>query len=83
MSYLFWGIIILFAVTLIYYAVFFGLIYYWHVKRASYVVVPLIFTFEFFLTAFLVIMLVLIVLNYFPVVLEAIKAIEIGTPQFR
>lgn len=66
MSLIFWGTIILFAVTLIFYGVFFSLIYYWHQKKITYVVVPLIFTFEFFLVAFLVIGLGLILLNYFP-----------------
>lgn len=70
MLYLFWGTIILFLATLIFYIVFFSLIYYWHLKKITYVVVPLIFTFEFFLTAFLVVALVLIVLNYAPVIWE-------------
>ncbi|MSU60564.1 MAG: hypothetical protein EXS52_01455 [Candidatus Staskawiczbacteria bacterium] len=83
MLYLFLGTIILFSVTLIFYIVFFSLIYYWHVKRISYVVVPLIFTFEFFLVAFFVVALGLIVANYFPVVLEALKEIRIVAPRFR
>lgn len=74
MDYLFWGTIILFAATLIYYIVFFSLIYYWHLKKATVLVVPLIFTFEFFLIAFLVIAAGVIALNYFPAVWEIISA---------
>ena len=66
MSYLFWGTIILLSATLIFYLVFFGLIYYWHLRKETLIVVPLIFTFEFFLTAFLVVSLGVILLNYFP-----------------
>lgn len=83
MQYLLWGVLILFGATLIYYIVFFSLIYYWHLKRITYVIVPLIFTFEFFLLAFLVVGLGLIVANYFPVVWEAIKEIRFGVPHFR
>ena len=68
MLYLFWGAVILFSATFIFYVVFFSLIYYWHLKRTTLIVVPLIFTFEFFIIAFLVISLVLIVLNYFPII---------------
>lgn len=82
MLYLFWGVVILFGSTLIFYIVFFSLIYYWHLKKRTVVIVPLIFTFEFFLIAFLVVMLGLIVLNYFPTVFEAVKTIKIWNPQF-
>jgi len=70
LSYLFWGVTILFLATLIYYVVFFSLIYYWHEKKTTFVVVPLIFTFEFFIIAFLVFALAMIILNYYPSILS-------------
>ena len=74
MLYIFWGIVTLFAATLIFYIVFLSLIYYWHLKSVTYVVVPLIFTFEFFLAAFLVITLVVLAIHYVPVIWEIIFA---------
>ena len=73
MEYLFWGIIILFSATLIFYMVFVSLIYYWHVKKTTVVVVPLIFTFEFFIRAFLVVALVVLLLNYLPSIIEMLN----------
>ena len=64
-QYFFWGLIILLAVNLIYYIVFFSLIFYWHDRKTSFVVVPIIFTFEFFLVTFLVFVAVELILNYF------------------
>jgi hypothetical protein len=66
MSYLFWAIIILFAATLIFYIVMFSLIYYWHLKKITLLVVPLLFTFEFFIVAFLAISIILLIFNYLP-----------------
>lgn len=61
-----WGIIILFIATAIYYIVFLSLIFYWHEKKRSFIIVPVIFAFEFFVIAFLVISLIAIVLSYIP-----------------
>lgn len=72
MSYFFWGTIVLFTATLIYYIVFASLVYYWHEKKTTVLVVPLIYTFEFFISAFLVVSIVWIVLQYFPDVLKLI-----------
>ncbi len=71
MSYLFWGTIILFSATLIFYIVFFSLIYYWHLKRITIVVVPLIFTFEFFLAGFLVVAALFLCVQYLPAVIAS------------
>ena len=65
MSVIAWGTIILFACTLIFYIVFFSLIYYWHERKVSVVVVPLIFTFEFFIVGFLAFAAIVIALSYF------------------
>jgi hypothetical protein len=66
MSYFFIGLYILFALTAIFYIVFFSLLYYWHEKKATFVVVPLIFTFDFFAVGFLVVCIVSLVLQYAP-----------------
>ena len=66
MSYFFIGINILFVATLIFYVVFFSLVYYWHDKKTTFVIVPLIFTFEFFLIGFLIVSIVSILLEYLP-----------------
>ena len=62
---------VLFAVMFIFYAVFFGLIYYWHTTRATYVVVPLIFTFEFFVVAFFVFAIIMIIIHYLPLFISS------------
>ena len=64
MAYLFFGLIILLAATLIYYLVFFGLVYYWHERKETVVIVPLIYTFEFFLIGFLVVGVVCLTLQH-------------------
>ncbi len=62
-------LIVLFIATAIFYIVFFSLIYYWHLKKTSYVVVPLIFTFEFFITGFLIVAIITIIIKYLPQIL--------------
>ncbi|OGZ64084.1 MAG: hypothetical protein A2998_00095 [Candidatus Staskawiczbacteria bacterium RIFCSPLOWO2_01_FULL_37_25b] len=63
-------LIVLFIATAIFYIVFFGFIYYWHLKKTSFVVVPVIFTFEFFLTGFLIVVIISLALNYAPYLLK-------------
>jgi len=70
MSYFLIGINILFAATLVFYLVFFGLVYYWHEKKTTFVVVPLIYTFEFFLVGFLIVSIVSILLENLPQILN-------------
>jgi len=67
-----WGTITLFVATAIFYIGFFALIYYWRVTRANFVVVPIIFTFEFFLIGFLIVSIISLVLQYLPEVLNLI-----------
>ena len=65
------GLIVLFATTVFFYIVLFSFIFYWHLKKATFVVVPVIFTFEFLATGFLVVSIVSIVINYLPVLVRA------------
>jgi len=52
--------------TMIFYVVIFSFIYYWHLKKVSFVVVPAIFTFEFFTIGFFVISLITIIVKFLP-----------------
>ncbi len=69
----FWGVIILFFFTILFYIIFASLIYYWHEKMITVLVVPLLYTFEFFIAGFLVVSLVSLVVQYLPAVLVLIK----------
>jgi hypothetical protein len=66
------GLIVLFVMTAIFYIVVFSFIFYWHLKKVTFVVVPMIFTFEFFATGFFVVAIVSIILNYLPVLVRAL-----------
>ena len=68
------GLIVLFVMTAIFYIVIFSFIYYWHLKKLTFVVVPIIFTFEFFLTGFVIVSIVSIILDYLPMLLGAAGA---------
>ena len=63
-------LVILAALTVIYYVVFFAFIYYWHLKDESYIVLPMIFTFDFFVTGFLIVVIISIVINYLPQIIK-------------
>jgi len=65
------GLIVLFITTAIFYIVLFSFIYYWHLRKVSFIVVPAVFTFEFFVMGFFVVSIVSIVLNYLPVIIKA------------
>jgi len=64
-------LIVLFVVTAIYYVVYFSLIYYWHEAKLSFIVLPAMSTFEFFIVGFLVVAIISILINYLPEVLNA------------
>ncbi|MEK7541119.1 MAG: hypothetical protein AAB529_02715 [Patescibacteria group bacterium] len=70
MSYFFIGINILFGATLIFYIVFFSLVYYWHETKTSFVIVPLLYTFQFFLTGFLIVSIISILLENLPKIID-------------
>lgn len=57
---------ILLALTALFYIVFFSLLYYWHEKKATFVVVPIIFTFEFFAIGFLIVCIASLAIDYLP-----------------
>jgi hypothetical protein len=63
-------LIVLFIATAIYYVVFFSLTYYWHVAKTTFVVLPVVYAFEFFIVGFLIISIISIVVNYLPVILK-------------
>ncbi len=65
------GLIVLFVMAAIFYIVLFSFIYYWHLKKTSFVVVPMVFTFEFFIMGFFVVSIVSIILNYLPLLFGA------------
>ncbi len=69
-SYFFWGMVILISLTALFYVVFVSLIYYWHEKNTTTVIVPLLYTFEFFTIGFLIISLISILLQYLPDILR-------------
>jgi len=59
-------LVVLFILTCIYYVVYFSLAYYWHETKLTFLVLPIISTFEFFLIGFLVISIISIIVNYIP-----------------
>lgn len=73
MSYFAWGTIVLFLATAIFYAVFASLVYYWHEKKTTVLVVPLIYTFDFFIISFMVVFPVVLLLEYLPEILKFIE----------
>ena len=79
MNYFFWLSIALLVSTLIYYAIFAGFIYYWHEKKTTVLIVPLLFTFEFFLIGFLVICLASLAITYAPNIYQLILDSKIVT----
>jgi len=61
---------LLFIATTIYYIVFFSLTYYWHEKKTTFIIVPAIYAFDFFVAGFLIISVISIIFNYFPELLN-------------
>jgi len=66
MDVFFVGIITLLVATAIVYIVFFGFIFYWHLTNRTYVIVPMIFTFEFFIKGFVAVAIVSVLFQYLP-----------------
>ena len=64
------GLTVLFIGAAIFYIVLFSFIYYLHLKKVSYAVVPAIFAFEFFAMGFFIIALVSIIVDYLPVLIK-------------
>lgn len=64
------GIITLLISALVFYVVLFSFIYYWHLKKISFIVIPAIFTFEFFLKGVVIISITTIILKYVPEIIR-------------
>jgi len=65
------GLIVLFICTAIFYIVLFSFIFYWHLKKISFIIVPIIFAFEFFVMGFFVVSIVSIIIQYLPDLIRA------------
>jgi hypothetical protein len=65
------GLFVLFIMTAIFFVVFFSFIFYWHLVKTSYLVVPVAFTFEFLLAGFFIISVASIILQYLPDIVRA------------
>lgn len=65
------GLITLSVVTVIFFIVLFSFIFYWHLVKVSFLVVPLVFTFEFFVMGLCLISIVSIILKYVPELVRA------------
>lgn len=68
------GIIVLLGVTAIFYIVIFSFIYYWHLKKVTFVVVPMLFAFEFLIKGFLLVSIAAIILKYVPELIRVFGA---------
>jgi len=64
------GLTVLFVMSAIFYIVAFSFIFYWHLVKISVVIVPALWTFEFFAVGFLIVAIVSIVINYLPVLIR-------------
>ncbi len=59
-------VIDLFIATAIFYVVFFSFVYYWHLVKKSYLIVPLVFTFDFLAKGFFIVCIIAIIIKYLP-----------------
>jgi len=66
-------IIVLFAATAVFYVAFFSLVYYWHEKKTTFVIVPALYTFEFFAVGFLIISIVSIIAKFLPQIFDLLN----------
>ncbi|PJE69472.1 MAG: hypothetical protein COU98_01890 [Candidatus Staskawiczbacteria bacterium CG10_big_fil_rev_8_21_14_0_10_38_10] len=64
------GIKILFLLTTIFYVVYFIAVLQWAEKKITFIVVPILYTFKFFLIGFFVVLIISILLNYIPIALQ-------------
>lgn len=60
--------------TIVFYITLFIYIYYWHLVKISYVIVPLVFSFEFFAVGFFIISIITIFVKYLPFVINFVNA---------
>lgn len=64
------GALTLFVFTVLFYGIFFGFVFYWHLKKITFVVVPIIFTFEFFWRGAIIVFLVTLAFKFFPLLIS-------------
>lgn len=70
---IFWvGLMTLFITTAIFYIVLFSFIFYWHLKKITFIVVPAVFTFEFFAIGIFIVAIITIILKYVPVIINTV-----------
>ena len=60
------GVVTLLFFTIVFYGVFFGFVFYWHLKKITFVIVPILFTFEFFWRGVVIVVLVSVAFKYLP-----------------
>jgi len=65
------GVITLLSSTAVFYIVLFSFIYYWHLKKISYLIVPMVFTFEFFIVSFFIVAIISIIIKFLPDLIRA------------
>lgn len=63
------GVLTLLTATAVFYVVLFGFIFYWHLRKTTFVIVPVIWTFEFFIRCFWVVVIVSLILHYLPILI--------------
>jgi len=68
-------LVVLFVFTAIFYVVYFSLTYYWHQTKMSFLVLPALATFEFFLIGFLIISVISILANFMPEIFGASSSV--------
>jgi hypothetical protein len=68
------GLVVLFSMSAVFYVVLFSFIFYWHLRRISFVVVPMVFTFDFFLIGFLIISIIYLVIKYLPDLIKILQS---------
>lgn len=73
MSYFLWGTIILLSASAIFYSAFVLMIYYWHEKKITVLIVPFLYAFDFFVISFLIIFPIAFLLEYFPEILKFLE----------
>ena len=65
------GLITAFALTGVFFTVLFSFIFYWHLVKITYWVVPLIWTFDYFIMCCFVVVIVTLIFKYLPVLVQA------------
>ena len=64
------GTKILFLLTIIFYIVFFCLTFYWAETKSTFLIVPLLYTFKFFLIGFAVVVVISLFIESLPIILS-------------